>query len=98
MSSDVEIDGDIQILVGRGSQESAIKYIAAKDPDNAVRRVEDAYEHLIESCPSELRQVWPMVIAWGRIQLAYQEAVAMGDLKMQLACAKESAELVRSMY
>lgn len=95
----MSLEGDIEILVGRGSQEAAIKWIIQSNhPDDAENRIELAYDHLLSSTPSEMSGSWPMVIAWGRIQIAYIQAVAMGDIKMQLACAAASAQLVKDMY
>lgn len=53
---------------------------------------------LTERSPQEIRASWPMVIAWGRMQQAYEYASRRGDTDAMLKASKAQADLLKGLY
>lgn len=57
-----------------------------------------ALHDLTEQAPTEIASSWSMVVAWARMQRAYEKADRVGDTQQMLASARAQADLVRERY
>lgn len=57
-----------------------------------------AMHDLTISAPEEIQPSWPYVIAWARMQVAYESAEKIGDVAGMLKAAEAQAKLVRDVY
>lgn len=92
---------DQMMLIRHGSQSAAIRAMIdtlGLGRDDAEERAIEAYDQLLMMAPEEIRTSWPMVIAWSRMQMAYENALMVGDVPTQMKCAKEQAAMLKDLY
>lgn len=78
-------------LVRLGSVEA----LASQIGDDAAAQ---ALYELTQQAPSEIQGSWPLVIAWARMQAAYEAAEVIGDTKAMLDSTKAQAALLKGLY
>lgn len=78
-------------LLRAGSLEA---YAASVGDDVAAR----VYHQAMLRTPEELRPSWPMVIAYQRMQAAYESASDLGRHEDAVKIARAQAQLVREVY
>lgn len=81
----------LKMLVSSGSVEALAEKVG---PEAAAV----AMHELRQTAPEELRESWPMVIAYARMQAAYATAERFGDAAAMMKAAREQADLLRSVY
>lgn len=57
-----------------------------------------ALEELTKRAPLEIRTVWPLVIAWGRYQQAYEVAKSLGDASGMIRASDAQAKLLMGLH
>lgn len=57
-----------------------------------------ALQELTERAPVEIAGSWPMVVAWSRMQRAYERADRIGDTDGMLKASKAQADMIRERY
>jgi RNA 3'-terminal phosphate cyclase len=57
-----------------------------------------ALEQLKQSAPMEVRESWPLVIAWGRYQKSYEVAVSLGDSSGMIKASDAQRKLLMDLY
>lgn len=62
--------------------------------DDIAARV---YHYAQIRTPEELRPSWPMVIAWQRMQLAYEHAHSMGLYEQSAKVAMQQARMLKDV-
>lgn len=78
-------------LVDLGSTQALAREVG----DEAAAR---AMHDLTQRAPEEIQPSWPYVIAWARMQRAYEAAARIGDVSGMLKASEAQAKLIRDVY
>lgn len=73
----------------------SVQALATQVGDEAAAK---ALHELTEAAPMEIQPSWPLVIAWGRMQVTYEMCERMGDAMGALKAAEAQAKLLKDLY
>lgn len=72
--------------------------VEAAAEDIGREAAEQALHELTIRAPEEIQSSWPMVIQWSRLQIAYEDAMAIGDIKTAMSASQMCSALLTGLY